>query len=435
MKYIRTYILRGLFIISLMLGFVACNDSDDNSESNNKARRTLIVYMAAQNSLGYNGYAKEDSIEIAEGAIDYLSLNDNIIMFIDDAKNPRIHRLYRNQADGKCYYKTVYQYNYDANSGDASTLLDVLSRVHSLYPSESYGLVMWSHGTGWMPEIVPSSNQYRAIGIDVGPGGNMSKDKNADGALGTQMSIESMASAIQQSGIHFDYIFFDACLMQSLEVAYALRHVTDYLVASPTQTGASGAYYKDQIRDGFFVYPTNDTNIKKIVDTYYFDVMENPITKGNYPDQGCIMSVIKMSEMDNLAEATKPCMKIALKDSRVTNLSQIMTGYVGYLLTGYPDCYDPSVAFSKLVSSVEYETWRSALDRCVIYKKASEKYFYGSDGRRNMQGITDMEHCSCVSMFFPQDSYDMYIGRNYLDYNNAIKETEWYKIVWPENEK
>jgi len=429
MKIFLNYV--GWMLFCLFFVLISCNDSEENGDTGNY-RRTLIVYMAAQNSLGSDGYLKSDSLEIINGAIESLPKNDNIVLFIDDAKNPRIRRIYRG-SNGDCYTRLVYQYQYDANSADATTLLDVLGRIKSLYPSQSYGLVMWDHGTAWLPEVTSFTHSSRAICIDVGPDGNMARDTKSNGNIGDQMSIESMANAIQQSGIHFDFIFFDACLMQSLEVAWDLRNVTDYMVSSPTQTSAYGAYYKNQINNGFFVYPTNDDNICRIVDTYYYDVTENPVTKKYYEEQGCVMSVIKMSELENLAQATSLCLKTALKDSRVRKLSGIMEGYVSYEYTGYPDCFDPGVAFSKLVSQEDYENWRSALDRCVIYCKATGTYYMGAYYYYIKKGKTDLDHCSGVSMFFPQDKYNSKI--DFLDFNNAIKEIEWYKFVWPKEEE
>ena len=410
---------------------VSCSDSDNNDGGGNY-RRTVILYMAAQNSLGASSCAVSDSLEVVDGASALLAEKDNIIMFIDDAKYPRIHRIFKS-AEGKLYSTPVYQYNYDANSGDASTLQDVLSRVRSLYPSDSYGLVMWSHGMGWLPELMSLSPRAasRGICIDVGPNGNMSTDKKSNGDLGSQMSITAMASAIQNSGIHFDYIFFDACLMQSLEVAWDLRKVTDYMVSSPTMTSSYGAYYSDQIRNGFFAYPTNDINIQKIVDTYYYDVMENPQTYRYYEDQGCVMSVIKMSELENLTAATTSCIRTAMKDDRARSLSNFMYGYVSYEYTGYPDFFDPSVAFHELLPQADYEVWRDALDRCVIYRKGSYDYYIGMRARVIKKGIFDKEYGSCVSMFFPQAKYN--VRRDFLDFNNAIMDTNWYKDVWPKD--
>lgn len=415
-----------LLLSCFLLGIVSCQ-SDDENEGTVKSRRTVIIYMAAQNSLADK--VKSDSTEIVEGAIDYMSSEDNIVMFIDDADFPRIYRIYKEQS-GKSFIAPIYRYGYDANSADASILSDVLSRTKSCCPSESYGLVMWSHGNGWLPENVPNEGSQRSICIDVGSDGDMPSNTKADGTTGSQMNIKSMASAIQRSGIHFDYIFFDACNMQSLEVAWDLRETTNYMVACPTVTSSYGACYTDQIRNGFFAYPSDDNNIKRIADTYYYDVVDNPATKEHYGNSGCVISVIKMSALKDLAEATSVCLNIALKNPQILDLSKVVNGYHPYELSGYPDYFDPGVVFSKFVPSVEYNAWQSVLERCVIYKKASEKYYIGTKIRTDVFDTIDYEHCAFVSMFFPQNKYVMDVN-----YNTIIKDTDWYKTVWPKDNK
>lgn len=40
-----------------------------------------------------------------------------------------------------------------------------------------------------------------------------------------------------------EYILFDDCYMSSLEVAYELRHVTNYMIACPTEVMVFGMPY------------------------------------------------------------------------------------------------------------------------------------------------------------------------------------------------
>ena len=40
----------------------------------------------------------------------------------------------------------------------------VIGEVVSLYPADSYGLVLWSHGTAWLPSDY--QNKLKAFGQD-----------------------------------------------------------------------------------------------------------------------------------------------------------------------------------------------------------------------------------------------------------------------------
>ena len=84
---------------------------------------------------------------------------------------------------------------------------------NSLYKAESYGLIYWSHGEGWIPTPLPST---RWIGNDKTGGGHY-------------MNIEDLKLVLQNAP-HFDFIMFDACFMQSVEVAYELRDCCDYYI-------------------------------------------------------------------------------------------------------------------------------------------------------------------------------------------------------------
>jgi len=59
-----------------------------------------------------------------------------------------------------------------------------------------------------------------------------------------QTDITSLAKGITMAGIKkMEYILFDNCYMSSIEVAYELRNVTNYLIASPTEIMAYGMPY------------------------------------------------------------------------------------------------------------------------------------------------------------------------------------------------
>ena len=57
------------------------------------------------------------------------------------------------------------------------------------------------------------------------------------------MNIEDLVTILSADAVpHFDFVLFDACFMQSIEVAYALRNFTDYYIGSPTENTWTGGY-------------------------------------------------------------------------------------------------------------------------------------------------------------------------------------------------
>ena len=78
--------------------FAACDKPNDGPLPEvKKEKQTVLVYMAAQNSLGYNGYRLQDSTEIMNGA-PYLGEGQRVLVFMDDERAPRLYEVARGYA-------------------------------------------------------------------------------------------------------------------------------------------------------------------------------------------------------------------------------------------------------------------------------------------------------------------------------------------------
>lgn len=458
-------------LLLLLLLLLSCHD--DKSEAvlpdtpEESARRTVLMYCAAQNSLGYSSrYYKsawtEDSLELVAGK-HFISDEDRLLVFVDDAFPPRLYR-FRTDADPEL----VLQWGYDANSASPTTFKEVLTRVKEHFPALEYGLCMWSHADGWLPssntnysrtvkrssrqEIEPSSCRDchpegarlldhsttqnlkdstsrpspLSFGIDVGEHGNMYSDTSGDGiTLGAQMNIADMAKAIHDSGLHLTYIFFDACLMQCVEVAYELRNVTNYLIASPISIAAAGAYYTHLLERGFF--SPNPTDIAK---TYYEDVTSNELAQA-YDDFGIVISAIKTSEMDALAEAVRT----ALADVDFTTYPDLTAAHA-YHVYSYnyyyrPHYYDMRSALRHLLTDAQFAPVDEAITRATAFYAATHKYWVGP---RNNDYHDITSDCCGISMFFPQKEYATNASRcPYGNHNETYRSTAWAQTIWKEN--
>ena len=480
----RPFLMRHIFpLLFLLLGILSCHDDKSETTLPNPpvetARRTVLIYCAAQNSLGVSGtYYKsawtEDSLELAAGK-HFISDDDRLLVFVDDAYHPR---LYRFRADAAP--ELVWQWGYDANSANPATFKDVLLRVKERFPAEEYGLSMWSHADGWIPssntnysrtvkrsnlqEIEPSSCRdchpegarlensntrlldysttrpldysttqnlkdstsrpsLFSFGIDVGQNGNMITDQapNNNG-LGAQMNIADMAAAIQQSGLHFTYIFFDACLMQCIEVAYELRDVTDYLIASPISIAAAGAYYTHMLERGFF--SANPTDIAK---TYYEDVTSEELARV-YDDFGIVISALKTKELDALAAEVRT----ALADidfSAYPDLTDAHAYHVySYNYYFRPHYYDMRSALRHLLTDAQFAPVEAALTRATAFYAATHKYWVGP--RDSDYHSLALSECCGVSMFFPQKAYADNASRcDFGNHNETYRSTSWAHAI------
>lgn len=388
-------------------------------------RRTVLIYCAAQNSLGYTSYSgtnnwTKDSTELAAGK-HFIAEDDRLLVFVDDAHHPR---MYRFSADRDP--QLVFQWGTDVNSSNPSILKDVLTRVKERFPATEYGLTMWSHADGW----IPSSNTTYSMsplsfGIDVGENGDMRYDVTADGKTsGAQMNITDMARAIKQSGLHFKYIFFDACLMQCVESGYELREMTDYIVASPITIAGNGAYYTHMLERGLF-----SNNPCDIAQTYYEDVISDELY-GEYRGFGIVISALKTDELQPLAETVRE----ALKDVDFNHLDLSKAHAYSVYHENYfyrPHYYDMSSALRQLLSKEQFARVNQALSRALPFFAASQRYWVAPAYilREQYHNINTTECCG-MSMFFPQQVYadNAYRCEN-GNHNETYRETAWAKAI------
>ena len=109
------------------------------------------------------------------------------------------------------------------SSGDE--LLDFITWAKENYPADRYMLVLWDHGGGLSSGF-----------------GKDDLNKRTDGQHSTIM-VDEIVSAIHDSGVKFDLIGFDACLMQDIEIAKLLEPYADYYLASEESEPSAGWFY------------------------------------------------------------------------------------------------------------------------------------------------------------------------------------------------
>ena len=419
-------IFRLLTILFFIISFASCNKEEDEKESEKEevaeeeiaapaspGQRTVLVYMAAQNSLGHDQFHRDDSLEIVKGA-DALQEGQSLMLFIDDKAAPRLYTL----RAGNKQPALVKRWAEDANSTAAATLAAVLELMKVYCPAKEYGLVMWSHADGWLPPTESAEVTPLSFGIDTGLH-SLSSDN------GTQMAVETIAQTIKTAGLRFRYIFFDACLMQCLEVDYALREATELVIASPIAISAAGAYYTHQVRDGLFSTAPED-----IVDIYLADVTD-PAFKDDYDDYGIVISAVRTAALEPLVSALRTALPVSLAAGRRSADLSAATNYHAYVRKYYyrPHCYDAAEALTALLpDEAVLVPVLEALSQAVVRKAATPRYWIGPSDTTYQ--TVDLTTYSGVSLFVPQNIYT----RNakftpYGDLNTLFQKTEWYSAA------
>ena len=106
-------------------------------------------------------------------------------------------------------------------------LADFLSWTKEQYPADRYMLVLWDHGGG----------------VPMGYGHDDLNERTGDMEGMTTMRVSEVVNAVKKSGITFDIIGFDACLMQDIEIATAFEPYADYYLGSEEVEGGFGWFY------------------------------------------------------------------------------------------------------------------------------------------------------------------------------------------------
>ena len=368
------------FLTIALLLLCAC-EKEEEPQVPLVAGRTVLFYFAADNNL--SGSVEGDIAAMEEGLLHTDMHNGNLLVYVDKkGQSPQLLRLV--QEGDSIRRELIEEYAIDHASATAERLHQVLQQVTDTYPSDRYGLVLWSHGTAWLPPDY--KNYLRSFGTDTG---------------NHFMSVNDLTAAL--SDYHFDFLLFDACYMASLEVAYALRHCTDYLIASPTEVLADGFPYQLFMQDLF----TPEANVVDIATQFYT----------YYQSSYGTVSVTKTAELADLATACRAIFQGKSEEAlfavpvQELQIMEYLTGNVHAL-------YDCADYMRQLATDAQYEEFQSCLDRAVIYKATTPKsayaYAYGT--------YLPINRFSGLSIYVPQAEL--------AELNSWYQQLEWYQAVY-----
>ncbi len=108
------------------------------------------------------------------------------------------------------------------NMTDPQTLTDFIRFSAENYPANRNILVFWDHGGGTL-------------------GGYGSDEHFPEGT----MSLSQIDQALLDTGVAFDWIGYDCCMMGTVETAFVAEKYADYLIASQRSEPGGGWYYTD----------------------------------------------------------------------------------------------------------------------------------------------------------------------------------------------
>lgn len=366
MKSIK--ILKYVFLIILMIGILfittGCDfldellEEDDDLEQvvnvSNKSY-TLMLYMCGSDLESDGGYASDDIEEMLKAS---LAKEVNFLLYtggatkwynedIADGKNQifKIENGKLNLIDNSI--GTAYMSN-------PNTLTYFLNYAKKNYPADRYGLILWDHGGG-----------------AIGGFGYDEIEANEEESL----TIDELKNALDSSKLKFDFIGFDACLMGTVETAYALRNNADYLIASEETEPGTGWEYKKILNTLSKNTAQNTVDLgKTVVDTF---IKSNNGLLGS----DATLSMIDLKKMDNVYSKLDLFMN-DMKDKKFNtnnygDVSQNLKKSKSYA-DGEIDTIDLIDFASKLNISASNDLI-NAVKEAVVYNKTTD-YVENSNG-------------------------------------------------------
>ena len=183
---------------------------------------TIMIYLNGSNLESWNGFATSDISEMLEAdgsdKVNILIETVGTMQWQDyDIASDHSQRYLLKNKEFTLVDDSLPQVDLTKPEG----LSDFISWGAENYPADRYFLILWDHGGG----------SVDGFGYD--------EWQDTEDSL----TIDELRQALKQSGLVFDFIGMDACIMASIETCYALYDYCDYCILSEDFESALGWSY------------------------------------------------------------------------------------------------------------------------------------------------------------------------------------------------
>jgi hypothetical protein len=345
-----------LLILAISSLFISC---EKNPFSGSEFRRVVVLYMAANNNL--SSFAEHNISTIKDGFVPDKQSKDILVVYIHlPNKDPKLVRVYK-ESDGVVLEDIVATYT-DQNSANGDVLKAVLNKIKVIFPAKEYGLILWSHATGWLPQGYFNTSVSQGAFYED-PYKDIVKSFGED--RGVEMEVKELKGALP---FRFSFIIFDCCFMGGIETIYELRDKADYIVASPTEILAYGFPY-DQIMHSLF---QTKLDLEQTCQLFY-----NYYNNQSGVHQSATISIYKTAELKQLADVTKSI----FNNNRSKIATLTMSSVQPFFRLNKSWFWDLGHLIEKIATPAEYEAFNTALSK-VIVAKWNTPYFIDLEIKR-----------------------------------------------------
>lgn len=331
MKVERRRFIIGWFCVLLMVFiFSSCSSGDGVTDGDDSGitQQTLFVYMPWTGSTSDNGlysFFQQNLDSMEQGIKNAGGLsNKRVLVFLStSATQSQLYEIVYNQ--GQIIHQTIKDYTGHTYTS-ASGITEILNDVKATAPALNYAMIIGCHGTGWTYKDDWTNYPYEtgtagtAAMLSAFKISNLAKTRffgSVTDLKNYATDIPTLAQGISDAGFKFQFILFDDCYMANVETAFALRNVTNFLVASTSEVMALGMPYKEMWNNLSSSAPTYTSLVDAFYDFYK-----------NYEYPFGALSAIDCRKMDGLAALMKKINANYSLPESYRDSVQILGGYV-----------------------------------------------------------------------------------------------------------
>jgi len=261
----------------------------------------VLMYIAHDNDLAPFTQAKTGEIKSVGS-----TAAADVITQVDTPDQPLILR--KRESKGRSYPLPNPEKN--PNFGDKRTLKRFIELTLTDFQPRRSMLVISTHGTGFTIITDDSARRERSSPGHADHNGHGAEDHDNDPRTRAEVTLdnvelkEALMAAVEQRG-PFDLIVFDACLMNTIEVAYQIREAGRFMVGSQSNIPVPGCRFS----------PTFEIMRDETISTA--DVaralVDNGMITQLIQDECSAMAALDLGQADALAKAISELAKALIK--------------------------------------------------------------------------------------------------------------------------
>lgn len=415
MKEILRHIASKALAFAAVLLMAACGSSSDtpgtpdtpDTPGTGGQKSHGVVFFFMGSGTGLQTEMDSNIRRIVEKASSVVDDNHKIMIFYDrvyDAVDKN-HDTFTNlwevkKVNGRTKQVLVKEWNPQATSTVSPDFMTtVLKMAREQMNTDTYSLVMSSHGGGWVPsDVYDAFVEKEAASNAKAPSAPVPPTKFFGEDSGAFMEVPDLASALKAAG-KWDLLLFDACFMSSVEALYDLRQTASYIIASPSEVMGGGFPYNTVLPYLFDRSEESYTNLCKA----YMSAYRSSSTPS------ATVALVRTAGLDALAAAARP----VYVSQKAVDAGQLQ-GYEGFR----PHMFYDFAQYMTAAAGTMPAALSSALASTVVFADHPPTIVSGCGSGR---GTIAMATCCGLTCHVGADGYDML--------HESWRSTAWAKAV------